>query len=305
MPVPKFGWVVLALVAVLRAVGWARTRDSQNGNAPAASETGKTVHETAQDNKPSKNEVNEDGPDLEVKELRFDELEARLPTMEPGPERDYFTGVLANATGRFTESIRLLNSVLPVIRTSRPDRAAVALEDLADDYTKSFQYADAVRADDDLLAHFSSQLKPEELQGTKNDVGVMQILREAPAQTIEWNGPTILKTERNPMNSLNVELTVNGMQAPWLLDTGANISVVSQSFAERLGLKLLAGNAQTTAGLASHPADGRRNPAQCGGDGAERCEPEYQAGQRFIPDQWNNRLSRLSSAGDGNFSPQW
>ena len=65
----------------------------------------------------------------------------------------------------------------------------------------------------------------------------MQILREAPAQTIEWNGPTILKTERNPMNSLNVELTVNGMQAPWLLDTGANISVVSQSFAERLGLE--------------------------------------------------------------------
>jgi len=249
MPVPKFGWVALALVAVLSAVGWARSRDSQNGNAPAASEIGKTVQKTVDDNKPSKREVDEDGPDLEVQELRFDELEARLRSMEPGPERDYFAGVLANATGRFTESIRLLNSVLPAIWTSRPDRAAVALEDLADDYTKSFQYADAVRADEDLLAHFSSQLKPEELQGTKNDVGVMQILREAPAQTIEWNGPTILKTERNPMNSLNVELTVNGMRAPWLLDTGANISVVSQSFAERLELKFLAGNAQTTAGL--------------------------------------------------------
>jgi hypothetical protein len=45
MPVPKFGWVALALVAVLSAVGWARSRDSQNGNAPAASETGKTVAE--------------------------------------------------------------------------------------------------------------------------------------------------------------------------------------------------------------------------------------------------------------------
>ena len=152
-------------------MGWARSGDSQNGNAPAASETGKTAQKTAQDNKPSKSEVDEDGPDVEVTELRFDELEARLRTMEPGPERDYFTGVLANSTGRFTESVRLLNSVLPVVRTSRPDRAAVALEDLADDYTKSFQYADAVRADDDLLAHFSSQLKPEELQGTKNDVG--------------------------------------------------------------------------------------------------------------------------------------
>jgi hypothetical protein len=177
MPVPRIGWVVLAIVAVLSAMGWAHSLDSQNGSAPAASETGMTLQKTADDNRPSKSQVNEDGPDLEVKELRFDELETRLRTMEPGPERDYFAGMLANATGRFAESIRLLNSVLPAIRTSHPDRAAVALEDLADDYTKSFQYADAVRADEELLAHFSSQLKPEELQGAKNDVGDAKIAR--------------------------------------------------------------------------------------------------------------------------------
>jgi len=55
MPVPKFGWVALLLVAVLSAVGWAQSRDSQNGNA--ASETGNTEQKTADANKPSKGEV--------------------------------------------------------------------------------------------------------------------------------------------------------------------------------------------------------------------------------------------------------
>jgi predicted aspartyl protease len=196
-----------------------------------------------------KSAVTENGPDQELREFRLDDLEARLPTMEPGPERDYFAGVLANRAGRTPESIRLLNSVLPSLRTARPDRAAVALQALADDYTKSFQYGDAAQVYDDLLTHFSSHLKSAELKGTKDDAGLARILREAPPQTLTWDGPIKLKTERNPLNSLNVELTVNGVEGPWLLDTGANLSVVSKSFAERLGLKFLSGVAQTQAGL--------------------------------------------------------
>jgi len=190
-----------------------------------------------------------DGADAEVKEFRLDELEARLGTMPPGAGRDYFAGVLANRAGRIAESIRLLKGALPDIRTARPDRAAVALEALADDYCKSFQYDDAAQAYDDLLDRFASQLSSERLQGTKDDANVMHILRDAPAQTITWNGPVRLKTSRNPLGSINAELTVNGVREQWLLDTGANLSVVSQSFAHRLGLKPLPGASQTTAGV--------------------------------------------------------
>ncbi|HEV3419792.1 MAG TPA: pepsin/retropepsin-like aspartic protease family protein [Candidatus Acidoferrum sp.] len=194
-------------------------------------------------------DATENGPDLELKEFRLDELEARLRTMEPGPERDYFAGVLANRTGHIEESIQLLNGVLPVVRGSRRDRAEIALEALADGYTKKFRYADAARAYDDLLAHFPDQLKGEKLQHTEDDAKLAQILRDAPAQTLSWNGATNLKTVRNPLNSWNVELTVNGVRGPWLLDTGANFSVVTKSFAERLGLKLLEGASQTQAGI--------------------------------------------------------
>jgi predicted aspartyl protease len=196
-----------------------------------------------------KSAVTENGPDQELKEFRIDDLEARLPNMEPGPERDYFAGVLANRRGHIPESIQVLNRVLSSIRTSRPDRAAVALQALADDYIKSFQYGDAAQVYDDLLTNFSNHLKPEELKSTKDDAGLARILREAPAQTITWDGAVRLKTERNPLDSVNVALTVNGVQGPWLLDTGANLSVVSKSFAERLGLKFLPGVTQTQAGL--------------------------------------------------------
>ncbi len=190
--------------------------------------------------------------DAAVKEFRLDDLEPALRSIPAGPERDYFSGVLAAGTGHTAESIRLLNGVLPTIRTSRPDRAAVALEILSEDYNRSFGYADAAGADHDLLTHFSSQLTPVQAKGTKDDLALMTILSQSPPQTITWDGPKrllTLKTKRNPLNSINADLTINGVQGAWLLDTGANGSVVSKSYAQRLGLQFLPGAAQVQAGL--------------------------------------------------------
>lgn len=205
----------------------------------------------------SKTALVSDGPDANVREFRLDELETTLRTMHPGSERDYFAGVLANRAGRTSDSIRLLNNALPSIRKSQATRAAVALEALADDYNKSFRYDDAARAYDDLLMHFSNKLRGERLQGTKDDAGVARLLRGAPPQRISWNGPTRLKTERNVLGSVVTELTVNGIREKWLLDTGANLSVVSRSFARQLGIKLLPGFGQTMSGIT-----GIENPLQ-------------------------------------------
>ncbi len=181
-------------------------------------------------------------------------LEAKLQTMQPGPERDFFAGVLANRSGRIDDSILLLSRALPTIRESQPKRAALALETLADDYTKCFRYADAARTYDDLLAHFAGQL---DRGGTKDDSDLAHLLQGVPAQTITLQGPVRLKTERNPIGSQATELTVNGVRGPWLLDTGANQSVVSRSFARQLGLKPLPGFAQTGSGIT-----GIANPLQ-------------------------------------------
>src|SRR5215472_3981539 len=198
-----------------------------------------------------------DEADVEVKEFRLDDLERTLQTMQPGPERDYFAGVLANRTGHLEDSVRLLNGALPRIRGTQPARAAVAVEALADDYGKQFQYDNAARSYDDLLAHFSGQLAGRWLQSTKDDSGVMHLLRGVPAQTITWQGPVHLETKRDAIGSLVAELEVNGVRKRCLLDTGANFSVVSRSFAQQLGLKPLPGFGQTTSGVT-----GIENPLQ-------------------------------------------
>jgi hypothetical protein len=200
-------------------------------------------------NAQSKDTATQSGLDTLLKQFRLEEVEARLRKMKASPERDYIAGMLANRENNTAKSIQLLVKALPAMRASRPDRAALALEALADDYRKNFLYGEALRIEDDLMTQFSGQLKPDDLQGLKDDKGILKILRDAPAQTITRTGAIRLKTERNPLMSMNVTLTVNGVQGPWLLDTGANLSVVSTTFAKRLGLKPLEGRAQGQAGL--------------------------------------------------------
>jgi hypothetical protein len=75
---------------------------------------------------------------------------------------------------------RILASSYMGIRESQPKRAALALETLADDYTKSFRYTDAARTYDDLLAHFADQL---DRGRAKDDSDFAHLLQAVPAQT--------------------------------------------------------------------------------------------------------------------------
>jgi hypothetical protein len=67
--------------------------------------------------------------------------------------------------------------------------------------------------------------------------------------TISWHGPTQLKMARSDIGLLSTELAVNGVKGQWILDTGANYSVLSASFARRLGVRPLPGFAQTGSGF--------------------------------------------------------
>ena len=188
--------------------------------------------------------VASDGPDAEVRDFRLHELAARVRTMPPGVERDYFAGVLASRSARTEEALRLLNGVLPVLREKQPQRAAVALEALADTFAATYRYRDAARAYDELAPLASYLPEPAD-----DDAAFARIVADAPAQTIALTGPVRLKTSRNPIGSVNAALTVGGTPVEWLLDTGANYSVVSRSLARQLGLTPLAGAAMVGSGV--------------------------------------------------------
>jgi predicted aspartyl protease len=59
----------------------------------------------------------------------------------------------------------------------------------------------------------------------------------------------------NKLGSRSASVTVNGFTLPWFIDSGAEVSVVSQSVAERIGVRMLPGSVQV--GTATAPVQGR------------------------------------------------
>jgi predicted aspartyl protease len=181
----------------------------------------------------------------DAQQLLYNQLERDLNTASSGPERDLFAGVLDNSTGDIDESIRKLETALPAIRAARPERMGMALETLADDYLKAFRYRDASRTYQELISGYASQLQPGDRQDVEDDNATIKLLVDAPPQAIHWNATVDVPMHRSPLGSFDTDLTVNGVIGPWLLDTGANFSVLTETFSRRLGVRVFPGTAQT------------------------------------------------------------
>ena len=201
--------------------------------------------------------------DADVATLRYDDLALDLAATPPGPEHNLFAGVLADRTSRLDEAIRLLNPLAPektsaTGTTLSPTRLALVLGSLADAHLKLFHYAQASALYTRLLTEAPAGLSPAYLKDDQDDADTLKLLLTAPPQTIDFNTPgltlTDLPTHSDPLGSITANLTAHNLTTPWILDTGANFSVVSETFARQLGLTLSTNTAHTQG------ATGAENP---------------------------------------------
>jgi predicted aspartyl protease len=181
-----------------------------------------------------------------VATFELEPLARTLASMPPSADRDYFAGVLANRENRLADSVPLLERALPELKRLQPARAAIALRTLADDFVKLYRYADALRPCAQLHERFGSYLDRAARRSSEDDCNTVRLLRRAPPQTVSFDGPVDLATQRNRvLGTLDTTLSTGGVSAAWILDTGANFSAVSSSFARRLGLRLSKDTART------------------------------------------------------------
>ncbi|MBZ5722301.1 MAG: aspartyl protease family protein [Acidobacteriia bacterium] len=166
---------------------------------------------------------------------------SRLPELET----DYYAGILANRENKVDLSVRLLEKALPLLKTQQAAHAAIALNTLADDYTKSFRYAEASRALEEALAQFADQFDKTEQQGMEDEFRLRGLLSETPRQTVEVHGSFTIPTHHSEIGTIDANIATGGVTRSWVLDTGANFSTVTLSFAKQLGLKVSEKQAQT------------------------------------------------------------
>ena len=191
--------------------------------------------------------------DADVANLRYDDLAQDLAATPPGPTHDLFAGVLADRTSHLDESINLL-APLANDTTLSPARRALILGSLADAHLKLFHYAQSSALYTRLLTEAPAGLSPALLKDDQDDADTIKLLLDAPPQTIDITAPIDLPTKSDRLSSITADLTVHNITTPWILDTGANFSVVSESFARQLGLTLSSGVAHTQG------ATGAENP---------------------------------------------
>lgn len=73
-----------------------------------------------------------------------------------------------------------------------------------------------------------------------SDEKIAEAFRAAPP--IRAFGGATVPTIANPLGSKSADITVNGITLPWFIDTGAEISVVTESTAAKLGVRVLPGS---------------------------------------------------------------
>jgi len=186
-----------------------------------------------------------------LRERRYLELDQALSSKSKlsGPDRAFFEGVMANRRNRVAKSIQMLEPLVPSLSITNRERAMIALSTLADDYEKSFRYSDAADAYAQLESRFGSLMDENERQRASREASRWSLLRGALPQSALVKGPFSVPVTRDKMGLPEVTVGFGKFHESMILDTGANLSVISFSLAQRLGLKLSASVA-TSRGIA-------------------------------------------------------
>jgi len=139
-------------------------------------------------------------------------------------------GVADIALDRSTQGRRIL---LQVIKSApRSDSAFEAHEALSTLYERTGQVRKAARETSSLLA-----LHPGD-KGLVNDRSVFAALARFPDMTVAHLRPVSFPRAAT-QGSLNIPFTVNGKSATFYVDTGCNLSVISDDEARALGLTII------------------------------------------------------------------
>jgi predicted aspartyl protease len=192
--------------------------------------------------------------DILLAEKQYPELEQAYQTRsaELTPEaRAYFEGIIANTLNHVQKSLELLQPVIPRLLVSNPARGEVALCTVADDYAKRFRYGDAARVYTE-AARIAKEQNFKSSCDAGREASRWSLFSDAPVQTASSPGDFTIQGKWDSIGLMQVHVAAGAYTGSWILDSGANLSTISQSVADRIGVQVSsdAGTAEGGSGAA-------------------------------------------------------
>lgn len=177
--------------------------------------------------------------DLYDKKQYFD-LRGKLFEYEKDKSNEviFFRGAIANKFNLPKDSIKLLNLYMKNA-SAKDELLEECYSLLADNYTKTFQYAKAADTYKTLLQKFSSEIDEKEKANYENVFRLWSALSEVRPQKVWVKGDSSIQAVKEEVG-LTVPLEINGNPKEYLIfDTGANISTITESLAKKLNLQII------------------------------------------------------------------
>jgi len=149
----------------------------------------------------------------------------------------FFRGAVANTSYRPKASIAYLRQYIARARKDR-EWAREAYRLLADNFVKSCRYAEAASTYGTILARFRQGMKPAEIKDYENALAIYSSFSGTPRQTVLVGKDTAVG-ESTAETGWSVPVEANNQRIVLGLDTGANISLLAESIARKLGVRFL------------------------------------------------------------------
>ncbi|MHA4809070.1 pepsin/retropepsin-like aspartic protease family protein [Flavitalea flava] len=156
-------------------------------------------------------------------------------------DRLYFQAFIDNAFNRCEASVREIDSYLDSYGKDTHDTIKVSLLSCRmDDYSKIYDYKLAGETGEKLITEYEKAMPADQLATFKNSTQLWKFLSSIPRQR------TVHKTsriswKRDKVGLVNIPVMVNDQTDSFVFDTGANISTISQSYADKLHLQIIPG----------------------------------------------------------------
>jgi hypothetical protein len=166
----------------------------------------------------------------------------------PAHKLQFYQAFVESAFNEGENSISLAESLLAESDTSLHDSARVDLMLLLrDNYFKSYQYRKAAETGKNILKDYKHVLG-DRVHDIENSLLIHEGLADVPPQRVDRKQVT-LKWRPNKLGLIEIPLKTKTSTLGIAFDTRAHISTVTQSFAKKLGLKILDVSFEESSGI--------------------------------------------------------
>lgn len=167
------------------------------------------------------------------------------------PEQQlYFQAHISNAFNQNESCIKEVNELLDHHASQLSDSVKAVLYGLLEDsYFKLFDYAQAARCASTAINSYSQYIDSSKLADKQTMLGIYTALKNYPRQQTLVRHNTTINWVRNKIGIIEIPVRRNGRTDLAIFDTRANLSTISESYAAKLGLRILPASHTSSSGI--------------------------------------------------------